>query len=300
MSYAFTILSLVGLNALFALSVYITFAIGQFSLAQVGFWALGAYGTAILTTLYGWPLWGALATCAAGCAVISIALGYPCLRLKGFYLALATLGFSETVRVVFQNLEFQVLVNGIQTGPAGVLGFRRINVATTIYDIFGCVLVLVALLTCVKRTRVGLAMDATREDETVAKFMGVNTVMAKVAAFMVAAALAALGGGLYAGFTSYISADDFGFHMTLMGILFVAIGGSRTLYGPMLAAAVLTVLPETIRFLAEYRMIFYGLLVLVLMTVRPRGLIDKRFMATLRNLGRRRPSLPVDAEVRQC
>jgi len=289
MGYATTILSLAGLNVLFALSVYITFAIGQFSLAQVGFWALGAYGTAMLTTLWGWPLWPALLASGGVCALLGIALGYPCLRLRGFYLALATLGFSETVRVLFQNLEYQIPLKGVPSGPSGVLGFRNVAVTTGIWDIFGFMLVLVILLVWLNHSRIGLAVAATREDDVVAPFMGINIVFAKVAAFMLAAMAAGIGGGLYAGFTSYISPDDFGFHMTLLGILFVAIGGTRTFYGPMLAAAILTVLPEFFRFLAEYRLIFYGALVVVLMTLRPRGLIDERVDAAVRRWFARKP-----------
>jgi len=282
MSYIISILSLAGLNALFALSMYVTFAIGQFSLAQVGFWALGAYGTAMLTTLWGWTLWSALFVSAVASALIGMVLSYPCLRLRGFYLALATLGFSETVRVLFQNLEYQIPLNGVPVGPSGVLGFRSVTVSTSPTDIFVFLAIAMALLFWLGRSRIGLAVAATREDETVARFMGVNVVMAKVGAFMLAAAMAAIGGGLYAGLTSYITADDFGFHMTLLGILFVAIGGTRTLFGPILAAVVLTVLPEMFRFLAEYRMIFYGVLVIVLMTVCPRGLVDGQSVASLR------------------
>src|SRR5689334_18120097 len=103
MSYLVTILTVAGLNAILALSVYLTLATGQFSLAQVGFWALGAYGAAMLTTLYGWPLLPALLVPALGCLCLGALLGYPCLRVRGIYLALATLGFSECVRIFFLN-----------------------------------------------------------------------------------------------------------------------------------------------------------------------------------------------------
>lgn len=279
MSYSETILSITGLNIILALSVYLTFAVGQFSLAQVGFWAIGAYVSAILTTLYGWSLLPALLVAAAVSGLIGVVLGYPCLRIRGIYLALATLGFSETVRVFFLNFEFQVAVDGIPVGPSGVLGFRNIVVLTTIDHIYIFVAILLAFFLWLGRSRLGLAFAAVREDDVAARFMGTNIVVMKVLAFALAAGMAAVGGGLYANYTSYITADDFGFHKTLLAVLFVALGGVETFYGPILAAVVLTLLPEYIRFLSEYRMMFYGILVVVIMVYRPRGLIDRRTVA---------------------
>lgn len=281
MSYIETILSITGFNIILALSVYLTFAVGQFSLAQVGFWAIGAYVSAMLTTLYGWTLLPALLVAAAISGVIGIILGYPCLRIRGIYLALATLGFSETVRVFFLNFSFQVPVGGMPTGPSGVMGFRNIVVLTTIEHIYAFVAILLVFFLWLARSRLGLAFAAVREDDVAARFMGTNIVVMKVLAFALAAAMAAVGGGLYANYTSYITSDDFGFHKTLLAVLFVAVGGVETFYGPILAAVLLTLLPEYIRFLSEYRMIFYGVLVVVIMIYRPRGLIDRRSAAAL-------------------
>lgn len=281
MSYIETILSITGFNIILALSVYLTFAVGQFSLAQVGFWAIGAYVSAMLTTLYGWALLPALLVAAAVSALIGVVLGYPCLRIRGIYLALATLGFSEMVRVFFLNFTYQVPVDGIPTGPSGVLGFRNIEVLTSIEHIYIFVMILLAFFLWLGRSRLGLTFAAVREDDVAARFMGTNIVVIKVLAFALAAAIAAIGGGLYANYTSYITADDFGFHKTLLAVLFVALGGVETVYGPILAAIVLTLLPEYIRFLSEYRMIFYGILVIVIMVYRPRGLIDRRLVAAL-------------------
>src|SRR5262245_59412689 len=109
---------------LLALSVYATFKVGQFSLAQVRFWAIGAYVTGMLTALYGVPLWPALLVSALLCAVIGLLLGYPCLRVRGIYLALATVAFLELVRVFFHNLEFTQLRGSTPVGPAAAMGFR--------------------------------------------------------------------------------------------------------------------------------------------------------------------------------
>ena len=126
MGYAVSIAEISGLNIVLALSVYATLMVGQFSLAQVGFWAIGAYATGVLTTLYGVPLVPGLLAAGVLCAAIGMVLGYPCLRIRGIYLALATVAFAEVVRVFFQNFTWKVTVAGVPLGPAGPLGFRGI------------------------------------------------------------------------------------------------------------------------------------------------------------------------------
>jgi branched-chain amino acid transport system permease protein len=286
MSYAQTLIGITGLNIILALSVWLSFAVGQFSLAQVGFWAIGAYSAAMLTTLFGWALLPALLAAAALCAVIGVALGAPCLRIRGIYLALATLGFSEVVRVLLRSLTWQRRIDGVLTGPAGVLGFRNVVVLTTVFDILLALGAILLGLVWIGRSRLGLAMRAVRQDETAAEFMGIDAVLTKVSVFALSAAVAGIGGGLYANSASYITSDDFDFHRTLLSVLIVAIGGTETLAGPILGAAVLTLVPEYFRFLGDNRMIFYGVLVVVVTIWRPRGLVDRHtvrwFAALLR------------------
>ena len=128
MAYLTALFEISGLNILLALSVFATLMVGQFSIAQVGFWSIGAFVSAMLTTMYGFPLFSALLISGIICAVIGIALGYPCLRIKGIYLTLATVAFAEVVRVVFGNLYHQVEIDGQMVGPAGALGFRGVDV----------------------------------------------------------------------------------------------------------------------------------------------------------------------------
>lgn len=280
-SYAQTLIGITGLNIILALSVWLTFAVGQFSLAQVGFWAIGAYAAAMLTTLFAWSLPAAVLAAAVVCGVIGVILGTPCLRIRGIYLALATLGFSEVVRVLLRSLTFQRPVHGVLTGPYGVMGFRNVVVLTTLPDILLALTGILLALAWIGRARLGLAMQAVRQDEIAAGFMGIDTVLTKVAVFALSAALAGIGGGLYANATSYITADDFDFHRTLLAVLIVAIGGTETLPGPVLGAALLTLLPEYFRFLGDNRMIFYGILVVVVMIWRPRGLVDRHSLRWL-------------------
>ena len=275
MSYSVTILTVAGLNSILALSVYLTLATGQFSLAQVGFWAIGAYGAAMLTTLWGWPLLPALLLPAVASFFIGLALGYPCLRVRGIYLALATLGFSEVVRIFFLNYSYQIPIDGVPTGPHGVLGFRNVAVLTQPWHVFLALAVMAMALFALERSRYGLALAAVQEDEVAAAASGMDPIRAKLLAFALAASMAAIGGGLYANYMSFITSGDFDFHLTMLAVLFVGAGGIGTLFGPIFGAFLLTLLPEFIRPLQAYRMIAFGLLVTVIVLIRPRGLIDE-------------------------
>lgn len=275
MSYTLSILELGGLNVLLALSVYATLKVGQFSLAQVGFWSIGAYSTGVFTTLYGIALAPSLLASGVICAVIGLLLGYPCLRIRGIYLALATVGFSEVVRVFFHNFKYQIERGGKLVGPEASLGFRGINVLTAWPEILLAVVIVIAVFAWIERSRLGLSANAVREDETAAACAGINIVAIKVGMFAFGAFIAGVGGGMYATYVSFVNSDNFGFHLALISIFFVAVGGAERFYGPVIGALLLTALPEVLRFAGDYRMIVYGVIVLVLMLVFPRGLADE-------------------------
>jgi branched-chain amino acid transport system permease protein len=291
--YATSMLELSGLNILLALSVYATLMVGQFSLAQVGFWSIGAYAGGILTTLYGMPLVPALLASGTLCAAIGILLGYPCLRIRGIYLALATVAFSEVVRIFFHNFDYRVVVDGVPLGPGGPLGFRGILVMTAWPQILVAVVVMVAAFAWLERSRIGLSANAVREDETAAACAGINVVVIKVGMFAFGAFVAGVGGGLYATYISFVSSDNFGFHLALISIFYVAVGGTRHFAGPIIGAVLLTVLPEALRFAGDFRMAVYGIVVLVIMLLFPRGLAET-FATWARCLRRLRgaPSAP--------
>jgi len=260
---------------LLALSVYATFKVGQFSLAQVGFWSIGAYGTGILTSLYGLPLLPAVLLCGLGSAVIGLLLGYPCLRIRGIYLALATVAFSEVVRVFFHNFKFQVERDGKLVGPDASLGFRGIEVLTAWPQILCAVLILIFVFAWIERSRLGLSANAVREDETAAACAGVNVVAIKVGMFAFGAFIAGMGGGLYSTYVSFVNSDNFGFHLALLSIFYVSVGGTERFYGPVIGALLLTALPELLRITGDFRMIVYGVIVLALMLLFPRGVADE-------------------------
>ena len=133
MAYYTALFEISGLNIILALSVFATLMVGQFSLAQVGFWSIGAFVTAILTTMHGVPLYAALLISAVLCGFIGMLLGYPCLKIKGIYLTLATVAFAEVVRVFFNNLNYQIEIGERLIGPSGALGFRGVKVLSLIH-----------------------------------------------------------------------------------------------------------------------------------------------------------------------
>lgn len=275
MAYLTALFEISGLNILLALSVFATLMVGQFSLAQVGFWSIGAFVTAMLTTMYGYALFPALAVSGVLCAIVGIALGYPCLRIRGIYLTLATVAFTEVVRVFFSNLHHQVEIDGQLVGPAGALGFRGVDVIAAWPEIFAVVIVVVGLFFWIERSRIGLSANAIREDETAAAAMGINVVLVKVSMFAFGAAVAGVGGGLYASFSSFVLASNFSFHLALISIFYVAVGGMYRFYGPIVGAVLLTALPEFFRFATDYRMILYGVVVLIVVAAFPRGIVDE-------------------------
>lgn len=275
MFYLVALLELAGLNIILALSVYATLMVGQFSLAQVGFWAIGAYTTGMLVTLYDAPLIVGLVVSGVLAAVVGIILGYPCLRIRGIYLTLATVAFTEVVRVFFHNFQHRVEVDGQLLGPAGPIGFRGISVLTAWPQILLAVLVFIVMFAWIERSRIGLAASAIREDETAAASTGINPVVIKVGMFAFGAFVAGVGGGLYATYASYVVSENFGFHLALISIFYVAIGGTNRFMGPVVGAIVLTLLPEVFRFAGDFRMILYAIAVIGLVILCPRGLVDE-------------------------
>jgi len=275
MNYAVILLETAAMNGILAISVYATLMVGQFSLAQVGFWSIGAFSTGILTTLYGFSLAPALVLSGVLCTFVGALLGYPCLRVRGIYLTLGTVAFSEVVRIFFFNWKYQIDVNGKMMGPDGALGFRAVRVLADAPQIFTTLALICALFLILERSRIGLAARAIRDDETAAEAMGTNIVAIKVSMFALGAFVAGLGGGLYASYTSYIAAENFGFHLALISILYVAVGGANRFYGALLGALLLTVLPEILRFAGDLRMIVYGIIVMIVVAIFPGGLIGE-------------------------
>lgn len=269
-TYYAGLLADVGILLLGALSVYIILATGQLSLGNAGFMGIGAYVTSYLTVKVGLPLGAALIAAGAAAGAIGVIVGFPALRLKGIYLAMATLGFGEMVRSFLLNFD-------TMGGSGGFHGMQHVSVGY-IWAWVGSILLLVMLL---ERSRVWLEMRAVHDDETVAGLVGINTTVTKVGAFGVGAAIAAISGGLFAHHHVYIEPGNFGFERSIEFVLAVILGGSTVAPGALVGAGLLVMLPEMLRFLADWRLAAFGTLLVLVLLVRRQGILDRALFGRL-------------------
>jgi len=263
---------------------------GQFSLGHAGFMAVGAYTAAIITNLFGELNFFAangifLAALFAGglaAAVAGLLVGIPTLRLRGDYLAIVTLGFGEIIRVVLQNVQY----------VGGARGLSVTHGWTNFFWSFGLAAVTVYVVAALVNSTYGRGFIAVRDDEVAAEAMGINTTKYKVSAFVVGAFFAGIAGGLYAHSKQFLTPSGFGFMQSITFVVMVILGGMGNNIGVIIAAVLLTLLPEGLRMIAgiehlpgitayrplgwigDTRMIIYSLLLIVLMLVRPQGLFS--------------------------
>ncbi len=297
--YILDLVMLIGINSCLAISLtLINGMAGQFSLGHAGFMAVGAYVSASLTLFTGptvfaflqslgippsvcQVLWFPLIIICGGLAAgtVSLLIGIPTLRLRGDYLAIATLGFGEIIRVVIVNMK----------SVGGPIGLGPIPEYTTFFWVFGtCVIAAFVILRWVNSTR-GNSLYAVREDEIAAVSVGINTTFYKVSAFVVGAFFAGAAGCLYAHRLGRIEPDSFAFIRSVEIVTMVVLGGLGSVSGAVLGAIALTLLselprqlkdmeslPVVIQNLSEYRMIIYAVLLIILMILRPQGLLGHR------------------------
>ncbi|MCX6956719.1 MAG: branched-chain amino acid ABC transporter permease [Verrucomicrobia bacterium] len=278
--YHLDVLTGIGINIILAVSLNLVNGYtGQFSLGHAGFMSVGAYLAAAVSLFLGPKILGesggtvlqqgfmflaALVTGGLGAAFAGLVVGVPSLRLKGDYLALVTLGFGEIIRVIFQNVEFL----------GGALGLNGIPAYTTIFWVLALVAFSVFVVTCLVNSTYGRGFLATHDDEIASEAVGLNTTRYKIVAFVIGAFFAGTAGGLYGHFKMTITPTGFDFTKSIEIVVMVILGGMGNTLGVILAAVLLTLLPELLRPIAEYRMIIYSLLLIVLMLVRPQGLFN--------------------------
>ncbi len=266
---------------------------GQISLGHAGFCALGAYISGILTTKAGFAPFPALVVALMGSLIVALAVGLPALRLRGHYLAMATLGFGVIVYVVANANPF-----GLTGGPSGLVegvprffrefslfGLARNDEERWYYFVWGVVLVVMVLLLNVVNSRVGRALKSIHGSDMGARAMGVNTAKYKVEAFLLSAALASVAGSFYAHYVRFVNPEPFSLAFSIHLVTMVVIGGMTSLWGAIAGTAVLTVLTEYFRVFKDYRLLFDGLLLVVIMLAFPEGLfvgVAKRLTAALR------------------
>ncbi|MFZ4765072.1 MAG: branched-chain amino acid ABC transporter permease [Roseimicrobium sp.] len=285
--YFLDILLNVGINIILAVSLNLVNGhTGQFSLGHAAFMAVGAYGSAIVTIetgdglvhIFGGEGWlansltfmlalGTGGVCAAVCGWL---VGVPSLRLRGDYLAIVTLGFNEIIRVVLQNTSAD--------GPfGGALGLKGIDPYTNFFWVFGTAALAIYTVGSIVNSTYGRGFLAVRDDEIAGESMGINTVRYKVVAFVAGAFFAGLAGGLYAHLRTTISPEGFNFLKSVDVVVMVILGGMGSTLGVTLAAIILTLLNEFLRDFEEYRMIVFSLLLIIMMIVRPQGLLPANF-----------------------
>lgn len=293
MDFYFGLAQIVGVHTLLGLSAYIVLLTGQVSLAQAGFFAIGAYVSGMLTVLAGWPILPALGAGAFLGAVTACAVGFPALRVKGLMLVIATLAFGEGVRLFFFNFDYQIARGDIRVGPLGGEGFRQIRYfpenGWSTFDvmlfIWGFVVLVMAVLWWFDRSRYGAVLRAVGEDELAAQSVGVNLTAVKVSAMTVGGAIAGIGGGLYAHYTTHIEHASFGILLATFAIAYPIVGGLASVFGTLAAVVfVQGFLIEGLRFLGDWRNLLFGALIVLAMNVRPRGLLDEPTLARVARL----------------
>jgi branched-chain amino acid transport system permease protein len=256
----------IGVNAMLALSIYLTLSCGLLSLANAAFMGIGAYAAALISMNTALPFPVALAAGVVLPALVALVIGIPTLRLSGVYLAMATLGFGEVVRVIVLNME-------ITGGPMGLNGIPQ---KTEFWHIALLLAATLFLLARLRRSKVGRAFEAIKEDEIAARLMGVNVAGYKLLAFTLGAAIAGLAGGLNAHYTFTIGPGNYAFENAVDILTMAVFGGTSNLIGPTLGASILTLLPEVLRQFRDFRLAANGLILVLVILYLPKGIWDPR------------------------
>lgn len=275
--YNLGILNLIGLYVIvvLGLNLFIGFA-GQISLGHAAFFGLGAYGSAILTATCGFPAWPAMILTAGAVALAALVLGVPTLRLRGHYLAMATLGFNYVVDSIF------VQWDAVTGGPSGLSGVPPLSIGGLTFDsdlkfhYLVWTFALVALTLCLNlvRTGVGRGLAALAADEVAAAALGVDVRRQKNAVFVLSAVMASVAGSLYAHYFGYVNPDAFSVFKSLDLVIMVVVGGLGSVWGTLFGASFITVLPHVLGFLETYMDIIHGVILVVILLFLPQGFVS--------------------------
>jgi branched-chain amino acid transport system permease protein len=259
--------------AVMGLGILLGYA-GQMSLGQAAFFGIGAYASGWLTTQAGWNFWEAVPAAMALSALVGLCVGYPCLRLSGHYLALATIGFGIITQLVLVNWKaFTNGSDGMSGIPAPAIGAYTIDsYGAYFYIVLACVSAGAYVSSRIKATRPGRAMQAIRENELAASAMGIDATRYKILAFVLAGAYAGLGGALLAHSIKFISPDSYSFDASVVFLVMLIIGGASSVGGAIVGAALLTFLPEVLRPLKNSYIMVYGAAVIAMIIFMPQGL----------------------------
>lgn len=274
-AYLLRIATMVGIYIVLASSLNIVIGFtGMFSLGHGAFYGLGAYCSALLALRLGWSFWVCMLAAGFFAGFWGAMIGLATLRLRAIFLAFTTLGFGEIVRILILNW------TPLTRGPMGLVGIpvpklfgRNFNSMHSYYLILVLIVIVVIFVHRLSASKVGRAFLAIREDELAAKSMGINVFAYKTLAFTIACFIAGIAGSFYAHFARFLSADQFSGNESFTVLTMVALGGTGSIIGPMLGAGILVLLPEMFRFMAQYRMVLYGLILIGVIVLRPGGIM---------------------------
>ncbi len=272
-----------GLSNLIAIHVLVVLGLnlfigytGQISLGHAAFFALGAYGSALGSTTFGLPAWPVMILTALAVALIALTVGLPALKLSGHYLAMATLGFNIVVYTIV------IQWDTVTGGPSGFAGIPYLSIGGLVFDnevkfhylvwIFAMLCLLLSLN--LVRSGVGRGLAALAEDETAAAALGVDTRTAKVKVFVLSAVFASLAGSLFAHCYTFVSPDSFSIFVSIDLVIMVVVGGMGSIWGTLFGCALITLLPEWIEALENYKDIVHGLILVLILLFMPRGLVS--------------------------
>jgi branched-chain amino acid transport system permease protein len=274
--YFISLLVFMGINGMITmgLSLLMGYA-GQISLGHAAFFGLGAYSSGILTTHYSLHPLVAFLSGMTLSALVAYLVGKPTLRLKGHYMAVATLGFGEIMFIIFNEL------SSLTGGPSGLSGIPALQLwgiplegSLYLYLVWGALLLLLLFSLNVIDSRVGRALRAVHGSELAAGAMGVDASRYKVEVFILSAVYASMAGSLYAHFISFISPSSFSLMFSILLLMMVVVGGTETLWGALLGAAVLTLLPEYLRGLEDFETLAYGAILMAVLLFMPKGILE--------------------------
>ncbi len=293
--YTMHLFNLAGIFAILTLGLNFLWGwTGLLSLATAGFWGIGSYTSALLAVNLGVSFWLSLPAAAIVSTLCGIALGYPVLRLRGHYLAMATMGFNIILVLVLINWDtFTHGGDGITGIPSPTIGSFAFDTDNRFFYLILAVLVLLVIAAMrIKQSRIGRAFQSIRESEIAAETMGIHTHYLKILAFALSAFYSGVAGSLYAHVTMYISPDIFNFLESARILVMLLIGGSGSIIGALLGGLILTFLPEALRFMSGWYMAVYGAGIIVLIVYMPTG-ITGLITRLARRCGREDLAVPI-------
>jgi branched-chain amino acid transport system permease protein len=265
----------IGINAILAIAIFVTFYSGQLTLANAGFMAIGAYTTVIMSLYLPTPLPLNMLVGALLAGLVSVIVGLPVLRLRGVFLAIATIGFVEALRLgVILNVPITGEGQGLHNPNADPLG--------GIVPILISLPILAYLVWRLTRSRLGQAWSAIREDELAASSNGINVPLYKMIAFIISAVLAGYAGALETHINFFVDPTEYGIGRTIQILTFAVVGGTTNVFGPIVGALFLTALPEIVRQFASYRDVVNGIILILVIIFRPQGIVGRGGLAIIR------------------